>query len=145
MLTLKRFKALAESYGGDLARWPDERRDEAHQLLAQSTQAQTILAEARRLDAAIAPGHATGVDDAALARLRAGVQARIASTAPHRIPYGRGLGFLGLAASGGFAIMAGLLIGTMWASAQQPDSGVLAMLQPAPIHALADEAVRNDD
>jgi len=42
-----------------------------------------------------------------------------------------------MATGSGFAIMAGLLIGSMYNSAAGPDT-VLTMLQPAPIHILAD-------
>ena len=87
MLTLKRFAALAESYGGDLRRWPDDVRGGAQALLNASPQAHGILADAQKLDSAI---EAAGLredrrllppheQEAALARLRGGVTARIAA------------------------------------------------------------------
>jgi hypothetical protein len=87
MLTLKRFAALAASYGGDLRRWPEDARGEAQALAKTSSQARDILADAQKLDAAL---DAAGTHEdrlllsgdeqaAALARLRAGVAARIAT------------------------------------------------------------------
>jgi hypothetical protein len=157
MLTLGRFKAMAESYGADLQRWPEEVRGEAEALLTGSPQARAVLDQARALDTAIEAAGARadaafwrlGEQDAALVRLRSRVAARIAASAGYRPPRqqmssarGQGglwlqLGWLGMATGSGVAIAAGLLIGAMYASAPEPDS-VLTMLQAAPIHILAD-------
>jgi hypothetical protein len=153
MLTLGRFKALAESYGADLRRWPEELRSEAQALLASSPEARACLGDARVLDEAISaasqredavrspPGEA----DAALARLRSAVEARIAPRPAHRRP-GRGGGrwlpslplrWAGMATGGSLAILAGLLIGAMYSSGAAPDN-VLTLLDPAPIQVLTD-------
>ena len=160
MLTLGRFKALADSYGADLRRWPDEARGEARALLNVSAEARALLDEALALDEAIDAASAgedavlwqPGGEDAALARLRSGVAARIAAStrrgaARQRfagVPARGGDGALalylrwaGMATGGGLAIMAGLLIGVMYASAPAPD-GVLTLLEPAPLQILAD-------
>jgi hypothetical protein len=160
MLTLARFTTLAESYGGDLRRWPEELRAGAEALLPTSPEARRLLAEARTLDAAIAAAQGQeddelwqpGEEAAALARLRAGVGARIAATearpaARRSVPRGWfarlpvNLGWVGMATGGSFAVVAGLLIGATYATtpALSPAQGnVLAMLQPAPIAILAD-------
>ncbi|HTU54163.1 MAG TPA: hypothetical protein VMF62_09350 [Acetobacteraceae bacterium] len=122
MLTLARFRAMAECYGEDLRRRPAESPADAMLCLP-------------------------GGEDAALARLRARVAARIAAPPERRFgalkaaiprplpslpPFG-----LGLAAGGGLAIMAGLLIGALYTAAPSSDS-LLALLQPAPIHIFED-------
>ena len=56
MMPLSRFAALADSYGGDIGRWPEIFRDEARALAAASAQARARLAEAARLDAALMAG-----------------------------------------------------------------------------------------
>ena len=89
MLTLRRFRTMADSYGADLLRWPDGARAEAQALLNASPAARALLDEARTLDHAIEAAGAsedavlwellTG-QDAAMARLRSGVEARIAAS-----------------------------------------------------------------
>lgn len=154
MMTLKRFKMLLDSYGADLQRWPQEERGEAQALLADSAVAQSWYSEAMRLDAAIAAASASedeglwpaGEMDAALMRVRLGVEAQIAQrTVPVRGPQTAGryfpLRWLGMATGGGFVVTAGLLIGLTTATSSMSEAGtdtVLAMLQPAPIPALAD-------
>jgi hypothetical protein len=159
MLTLRRFKALADSYGAELQRWPDEVRGEAEALLNASPEARRFLAEAQTLDDVIEAASAQedtmlwppGEQSAALARLRSGVAARLTSSPPRR-PVGRFLGWaplgeayraisvyfgwVGLATGSGFAIVAGLLIGSMYAPTSAPHD-VLTMLQPAPLQILA--------
>jgi hypothetical protein len=152
MLTLKRFRAMADSYGADMKRWPEALRGEAEALLKISPEACAVLAEARRLDQVIEAGSAQedarlwppGEQDAALARLRASVEARLASPAGFRPEHRRmewalslRLRWAGLATAGGFAIVAGLLIGSLYAGTPEPDS-VLMILQPQPIQILAD-------
>jgi hypothetical protein len=158
MLTLGRFRALADSYGADLRSWPEEMRGEAELLARASAEARAVLDEAQTLDEAIAAASAhedallwlPGEQDAALARLRAGVGARIAASSLRRRARGlwalaggdawataAQLRWLGMATGGGVAIMAGLLIGALYASAPAPDN-VLTLLEPSPIHILAD-------
>jgi hypothetical protein len=60
-MTLDEFKALAETWGGDIARWPERTRGEAG-TLAQTPVAHEVLEEARRLDRLIA-GAAPDIDD----------------------------------------------------------------------------------
>jgi hypothetical protein len=152
MMTLGRFRALAESYGAALPRWPAELRGEAEALLRASAAARALLAEARTVDETIAAAGRRedaalwppGAREAALARLRSGVAARIGPSPP-RWPMGRlagwapssaALGWVGLAAGGGLAVAAGLVIGAMSAAGPAPDA-VLAILQASPIHVLA--------
>ena len=42
---------IIETYGGNIDRWPDDKRIEAEKLLLASGEAQSILSEARKLDA----------------------------------------------------------------------------------------------
>jgi hypothetical protein len=161
MLTLQQFRAMAESYGADLRRWPEPVRNEAQALLRASPRARAILDDARIVDDVIATASAreqrvlhfaSSCNEAILARLRSRVQARIAAAAVHppvprhsvwrraeRADWGSTpwLCWLGLATSGGLAVAAGLVIGGMNASAPASDP-VLSMLLPAPIHMLAD-------
>jgi hypothetical protein len=159
MLTLARFRELADSYGGDLQRWPQEARGEAQALLSVSPEARASLEEARALDDVIAAA-STGSDAAArrisedkmaLARLRSGVAARIAAPMPRhhsaswrfaRASSGRENGYIstrlnwvGMATGSSLAVIAGFLIGALYASAPASDA-VLGMLQP--IHILAE-------
>lgn len=161
MMTLRRFQALADSYGADLQRWPEAERDAARALLRLSPRAQSVLAAAQRLDAAIAAASSQeraatwqpGEADAALARLRSGVASRIAASARRKSTARHGwtsatwqlgtrfspAGVASVAASGAIAITAGLLIGTLYTVEPTPD-GLLATLQPTPIHLLEDWA-----
>ena len=154
MMSLKRFRAMADSYGADLRRWPAERRTEAQALLDGSAQARAILDEARALDQAIeAAGRyeadrlgIAGEEDAALARLRAVVRARLAAPASPRRPAALGAwlqdamvgqrSWFGMAA-GGIAVIAGLMIGSMDLTPPAQDN-LLSMLEPAPIAVLAE-------
>lgn len=51
-LTLARFKALADAYGGVIARWPEQHRDAAMAMASQAA-ARDILAQASILDATL--------------------------------------------------------------------------------------------
>ena len=160
MMPLSRFAALADSYGGDIGRWPEIFRDEARALAAASAQARARLAEAARLDAALMAGSRRDLEtllppaaeNAAVERLRRGVAGRIA--APSRSPATRaawrswladrlpvpprlsGLADLaklvGLATAGGAVVMAGLLVGAL--TVAQPDGDALvSLMQPTPL------------
>jgi hypothetical protein len=157
MLTLRRFRELAESYGGDLQRWPQETRDGAQALLNVSSQARAFLDAERALDDAIAEASARSdaaarrisEDDAALARLRSVVTARIAVSSPRHHPahwhraresfrrvngvISSHLIWVGMATGSSLAIIVGFLIGALYASEPASDA-VLSMLQP--IHIL---------
>jgi hypothetical protein len=52
-MTPQAFHRLLESHGGDPARWPAEKRNDAEALLAISSEARSALADAQRLDALI--------------------------------------------------------------------------------------------
>lgn len=41
---------IMETYGGDIHRWPEDKRIEAERLLLASSEAQSMLTEARKLD-----------------------------------------------------------------------------------------------
>lgn len=158
MLTLERFRALAESYGGTIARWPEATRADADALLQESAEACAALEEARRLDGmlvAIRVAHDGTVfpraaQDAALRRLRLGVAARIA------VPEAEGrdaarmenplLVWLRravqlehssarMATACACCVAAGVLLGAMYSPGVDT---VLTMLQPEPIYAQED-------
>ncbi|WP_020176486.1 hypothetical protein [Methyloferula stellata] len=159
MLTLKQFTAMLDSYGADPQRWPENLRAEAEALLDRSEQARRSLADALALDDAMRSASAReeaklwqpGDQDAALARLRSGVAARIASTSyqrPNRSlawtlfggmqsVFSPRLAWVGVGASGGIAVVAGLLIGAAY-SAPSASDNLMTMLQPDPIQILAD-------
>lgn len=52
-MDLDRFRALAETYGGDIRRWPEAERDGAAALAAVDQGAASALAEAALLDEAL--------------------------------------------------------------------------------------------
>jgi hypothetical protein len=158
MMTLRRFRALTQSYGAELQRWPQEERDAARELLESSGEAQALLAQERSLDAAISAASSRGVQpqEAALARLRSGVAARIVAEDIRAQQRGGFFGWLlgggreldslrrrrlGLATSGALAIVAGLLIGAMYGPAPAPAhvGVVAALLQPATLDILSDQ------
>lgn len=155
MITLKRFRALADSYGADLQRWPAEVRPHARALLDTSAEAQEIIARARELDEAIAAAEAARNDslwsddrpEAALARLRNSVAARIAPAAAEIAAQGmavhkprrpwRRAGWLGLATAASVAVVAGIVLGALYSPAASHQD-LLALLQPSPIQLLSD-------
>jgi hypothetical protein len=160
MLTLARFRALAASYGADLRRWPEEARREARALLGGCPPARALLEQARALDEALAAASARErrtlvrpvEADAALGRLRARTMARIASSPAQPVDHrprsvlarfaravlAPRIHLIGLAAGGGAALIAGLLIGAIYTTAPAVDT-LLPMLQPAPIQFLAEQ------
>ncbi len=160
MVTLRQFKALAESYGADLQRWPDALREEAEALLAVSPEARAALAAERMLDEVLDAARAhqdavllpPGAEDAALARLRSGVASRVAPRPARRGGVLLGwriwagsvtLGRAGIVAGGGVAVAAGLLIGMLYAPA--PAAGnLLSALQPGPLSILSGSWSQDD-
>lgn len=65
MMNLDRFKTLADSFGGDLARWPDDERAAAEAFLTEHGQiTRDILQEALRLDELLKTAEAPGPSDA---------------------------------------------------------------------------------
>jgi hypothetical protein len=151
MMTLKRFRTLADSYGADLQRWPERLRPDARRLLESSAEAQEIMARAGELDRAIiaagaARSDSVWVDDrpeAALVRLRNSVAARIRPAIPataiaaRAIPTPGRVRRISLATAAGVAILAGLVLGIRYSS-PAPQQDVLALLQPAPVQLLSD-------
>ena len=155
MMTLNRFRTLADSYGADLQRWPERVRPQALVLLDSSGEAREIIARAKDLDEAIvAAGTARSERlwcgdraDAALARLRNSVAVRIvpaipgaargtylrraARSAPWRMRW------ISLATAASVAILAGLVLGIRY-SQVPPQQDFLALVQPSPIQLLAD-------
>lgn len=53
-MTPERFAALAEAYGGDLARWPEPEREAARALRLRDPACEAVIAHAAALDAALA-------------------------------------------------------------------------------------------
>jgi hypothetical protein len=157
-MTLRRFKKLADSYGGDLKRWPEGVRAQGSALLERSTDARRIFARAADLDEAIAAAGAArnariwGADraDAALKRLHSSVAARTRSRAVQRngmlawirrsrsqvAPFRRA-GWVGLATAASIAVVAGLSLGILYSPAP-PSQSLFSSLQPAPFQSLAD-------
>jgi hypothetical protein len=160
MLTLRRFKELAEAYGADLEHWPVDRRAGAQILLQSSAEARAAIEKAAALDEVLMAGRlqADGETwpgnelDVSLARLRAGVagqiatqnsrsavpmKSRVSALAAMWLAYRRPLE---LSAFGALAIVVGLWIGSMSAAAMAPAGGsnaVMALLQPEPVHMLS--------
>lgn len=158
MVTLRRFAILAESYGADLARWPEETRADAERLVLSSVDARRILAAAELLDRSLdaaseaedrALWHGTEAD-ATLARLRIHVAGAIAAPAPPARRFGGdgwlslGVGsatlgrleWFGMATGGGLAVAGGLLLGYLTVSAGSTET-VMTLLQPGPLHLFA--------
>ena len=146
MMTLERFRTLADSYGADLRRWPQPLRPQARALLESSAEAREVIALAGELDEAImAAGSAHRESlwsgdrpEAALVRLRNGVAARVGAKgaagtttrAAHNGP--RRMRWISLATAASVAILAGVLLGIRYPPiVSQQD--LLALLQPVPI------------
>ena len=156
MLKIERFTALVRSYGANSDLWPVEERGDALALLEICKAARAVLAEERLLDDALAgalkhqesPRMSPVEHDAAVARLRTNVAARIARASAE--PSGfrgrffahvRGLwpdlNWLGLSSGSGIAVAAGLFIGMH--SPNLPASGdLLSTLQVASIPIFAE-------
>ncbi|HEX3033970.1 MAG TPA: hypothetical protein VHT73_02415 [Thermodesulfobacteriota bacterium] len=62
-MKLEELIMIIETYGGDIRRWPEEKRIEAEKLLLASTEAQSILSEARKLDTLLDRYVVTEADD----------------------------------------------------------------------------------
>lgn len=154
MLTIKRFQVLAESYGADLQRWPQESRTEAERLLAVSSEARQALAAARILDAAILEAStqdqlSPAEQSAALERLKSAVASELATSNArhmgvssfgwmprwlHEVTTPRGFR---LASGVCAAVIAGLVIGSLYTGAPATKS-VLTFLQPDPLQLFED-------
>ena len=124
-MTPERFEALAEAYGGDVARWPDVEREAATAwMAAEPARAGEILARASDLDAALMAY--------APPRGAPGLAERIAAAAPRPRPHW--IGWLlptgmgaGLAAACAAGVMLGAQLGAPAGSAEDPDAVVAAI------------------
>lgn len=158
MMTLRRFRVLADSYGADLQRWPERLRGQALAVLESSAEARSAMARARELDEAIAAAGAARdaqvwageSPDRALHRLQSHVSTRTrnavfgasrAARVTELRAAGSGppqrAGWFGLATAAGLAILAGLALGILY-SPSAPPQDLTALLQPAPLQLLTD-------
>jgi hypothetical protein len=158
MLTLERFRSMTESYGADLARWPEQARADARALLSDSSDARALLEEAGALDDLIRTTQQQedgllwqpGEQEAALERVRAGVAARITSlpVRPRAIDRLREwlggaatplrLRWVGLVAGGACAVIVGLMVGGQYEPAPAGPGVLNQMLRPAVLEFLPD-------
>ena len=122
-MTPERFEALAEAYGGDVARWPQGEREAAAALMAADPErARTALSAAAELDLAL--------DAFAAPRASGELAQRIAGGAPRARPRWRlwiapaGMG-AGLAASCAAGLVLGVQLGATQTSALQSSDGVV--------------------
>ncbi len=156
-MRMRRFRALLASYGAEPALWPDAERVAAQALLAVSAEARALAETERGLDLALHAAAARTTarvppsesEDAALARLRSGIAARVTPLAamppPRRMHLplrlagggavlsGRHLAFGALA---GVSMLAGLSIGTLDAVPSAGGPGIVGLLQAAPVEGL---------
>ncbi|WP_068879136.1 hypothetical protein [Phenylobacterium sp. CCH12-B4] len=117
-MTPDRFEALAEAYGGDVARWPEDEREAAAEVMAsRPAWARDVLSQAAALD--------TLLDAFERPHGSVGLAARIAASAPrpHRrrwvdwlLPAGMGVG---LAA----ACVAGVVAGAQFHASPSTPAG----------------------
>ncbi len=109
MMTLERFEDLAETYGGEIARWPEGERETARALLAaNAARLSPVLTAAAQLDRLLDLAPAQTVDAALLGRLIAAAP-RTPNTARRWIA---GLGAaLGLSAAAFAGIAVGVAVG----------------------------------
>lgn len=138
MLTLAAFRRLISAYGAAPARWPDAQRQAANALLASSAEARALLRREEALDSVLASLALPQPDEADLARLRAGVAARLCAPAPSRLGWLPALprwSWLTAGASG--AVAAGLVVGLLSASLPTAPS-LLSALQPSAIPGITD-------
>jgi len=162
MMTLKRFEALAESYGGQLWRWPEDSRSDAEVLLTSSGEAREILARARMLDEALGAAArpdltrdaADASEAAAVARLRSAVAMRLEAPSNRRRrgqflawlvssisaeAFGSNRRWVGVAACGAVVVVAGVMTGLLY-EPPRTSPNVLAILQPEPMQIFSDHS-----
>lgn len=122
MMTLERFEDLAESYGGEIARWPEGEREAARALLAaNAARLSPVLTAAAQLDRLLDLAPAQSVDAALLGRLIAA-----APQAPNTTR--RWIAGLGAALGLSAAAFAGIAVGV--AVGRPEVSPVIAAEQP---------------
>ncbi|MFN3521914.1 MAG: hypothetical protein ACK4YQ_06670 [Phenylobacterium sp.] len=118
-----RFQDLADAYGGDLSRWPEDDRDAAALLMADEPAfAARLLAEAADLDAALDAWRPSPVSRAVQEAILAAAPRPRRGFAPVAWLARAGLG-AGLAA----ACAAGVVFGAQLSALDQPPSGADAV------------------
>lgn len=114
MMDETRFKALAEAYGGDLARWPEAEREAAAAFVADHPEkAAAILSEASVLDQLLASTGALQASPSLEQAVLANAQIARPVTRPQPAPR-----WAGIAAA--FALMAGAGAGWIAAPGEDP-------------------------
>lgn len=146
-MTLAVFVTLSEAYGGDIARWPEDRRAEAEGFAAENAEAAEALAEAEALDRMLdemtvpAPSMAltarvlgdAAAESATRARAVKAPAAQSRQRSGWRVLLAQlGLGSSALVAGGlGVAAMAGLAVGVIapvsTATVDQADDGAYTL------------------
>jgi len=115
-ITIARLGRLLDAYGAEASRWPGDERIAVQALLARSAEARALVAEARRLDHALAAVRPPRPGAAVAARLRGLVGGGAPSAPPAPAfaarPFGRPLAALALASSLLLGVSIGLLRGT---------------------------------
>ncbi len=127
MMDPKRFEALCEAYGGEIARWPQAEREAAAALATADPTAAGALAQARALDSLLAESRPLTPS--------AALRERILAAAPRERTgpsfdwlFKAGLG-AGLAAAG----VAGVLVGsTLTSGPDHDDAPAIAALEASP-------------
>jgi hypothetical protein len=115
ILNAERFAELADVYGGDIGRWPQDQREAARALLAADPQGLgQVLGEAAHLDRLLDLAPAGAVDAALLGRLIATAPRPAASAR-------RWIAALGAALGLGAAAMAGVTAGVLLAGHDRED------------------------
>ncbi|AAK24714.1 hypothetical protein [Caulobacter vibrioides] len=108
-MSVARFEALAQTFGGEIARWPEGEREAARALLAADPdRLSPVLTEASQLDRLLDLAPAQAVDAALLGRLIAA--APRAPNATRRWITGLSAAF-GLSAAALAGVLAGISIG----------------------------------
>jgi len=121
-LSQDRFMALAEAYGGDIARWPESEREAARALLLQDPQGLgRELAEAATLDRLLDLAPAGMVDSALLGRL-------VAAAPRPAVSARRWIAGLGAALGLGVSAMAGVTVGVVLAGHDREDLSADALI-----------------
>ena len=109
MMSLERFEAMADIYGGEIARWPEGEREAARALLAtRPTRLAPVLAAAARLDRLLDMAPAQSASAALVGRLIAAAPER--AGAARRWVAGLGAA-LGLSATALAGVAVGVVVG----------------------------------
>lgn len=124
MMTLERFEDLAETYGGEIARWPEGEREAARALLAaESSRLAPVLVAAAQLDRLLDLAPAQSPDAALLGRL-------IAAAPPPVAPARRWIAGLGAALGLSAAALAGIAVGVTVGRPARVEAPVVAAAEP---------------